>query len=144
MCKRQDEKKQIALNTHLILCLILSLVFLGLSISCAFENEIWLAIMFAIFTLLPIFVFTISPLYFVFSNEDVEIIYNFGQRERIKWNSVRSISLTGSWISKGGGTPHYVFSYPKKEKTLFFVAGEIPKTRKTKKLIKKYYKKNIV
>ena len=137
-------KKHIALNTHLILCLFLFIVFIGLSISCALEKEIGLSIMFGIFVLLPIFVFAISPLYFVFSDECVQIIYNFGQKEKIKWSDIRNISLMGSWIGVGGGLPHYNIAYPKKEKRLFFVVGEIQKTRKTKKLIEKYYKKKIV
>ncbi len=137
-------KKHIALNTHLILCLFLFIIFIGLSISCALEKEIGLSIMFGIFVLLPIFVFAISPLYFVFSDECVQIIYNFGQKEKIKWSDIRNISLMGSWIGAGGGLPHYNIAYPKKEKRLFFVVGEIQKTRKTKKLIEKYYEKKIV
>ena len=137
-------KKHIALNTHLILCVVLFIVFLGFSISSAIESDISLSIMFGTFALLPIFVFSISPLYFVFSDECIEIIYNFGQKEIIKWSDIRNISLMGSWISAGGGLPHYVIAYPKKEKRLFFVVGEIQKTRKTKKLIEKYYKKKIV
>ena len=137
-------KKTYAFNTLLILCLVLFIVFLGLCISCAIESDIGLSIMFGIFVLLPVFVFAISPLYFVFSDEYVEIIYNFGQREKIKWSDIRSISLMGSWIGAGGGLPHYVIAYPRKEKRLFFVVGEIQKTRKTKKLIEKYYKKEIV
>ena len=138
------DKKHIAFNTHLILCFILFIVFLSLSIICAIVNEIGLSIMFGIFVLLPIFVFTISPLYFVFSDNYVEIVYNFGQKEQIKWNDIRNISLMGSWIGAGGGLPHYVIAYPRKEKRLFFVVGEIQKTRKTKKLIEKYYNKKIV
>ena len=100
--------------------------------------------MFGSFVLLLVFVLAFSPLYFVFSDEYVEIVYNFGQREIIKWKDIRTISLMGSWIGAGGGSPHYVFAYPRKEKRLFFVVGEIPKTRKTKKLIEKYYKRKIV
>ncbi|MBQ8683265.1 MAG: hypothetical protein IJ518_01965 [Clostridia bacterium] len=137
-------KKHIAINTHLILCVVLFIVFLGLSISCAIESEIGLSIMFGIFVLLPIFVFAISSLYFSFSDDYVEIVYNFGQREQIKWTDIRSISLMGSWIGAGGGSPHYVIAYPRKDKRLFFVVGEIQKTRKTKKFIEKYYKKKIV
>ena len=137
-------KKHIALNTHLILCVALFIIFLALSISCAMGNEIGLSIMFGIFVLLPVFVFAISPFYFVFSDECVEIVYNFGQREKIKWSDIRNISLMGSWIGAGGGLPHYVIAYPKKDKRLFFVVGEIQKTRKTKKFIEKYYKKKIV
>ena len=136
-------RKQIAFNTHLLLCLLLFPIFLGLSVSCAMEKEIGLSIMFAVFILLPIFVFAISPLYFIFSDEHIEIVYNFGQKEIIKWSEIRNISLLGRWIGRGGGLPHYVIAYPRKEKRLFFVAGEIPKTRKTKKLIEKYYKKKI-
>ncbi|MBR5451924.1 MAG: hypothetical protein IKV36_02890 [Clostridia bacterium] len=137
-------KKHIALNTHLILCVALFIIFLALSISCAMENEIGLSIVFAVFILLPIFVFAISPLYFSFTDEYIEIVYNFGQREKIKWKEIRNISLMGSWIGVGGRSPHYVIAYPKREKRLFFVVGEIQKTRKTKKFIEKYYKKKIV
>ena len=137
-------KKYIAFNTHLILCFVLFLIFISLSIGCAIEKESGLGIMFALFTLLPLFVFGISPLYFVFSDECIKIIYSFGQKEVIKWSDIRNISLMGSWIGAGGGLPHYVVSYPKREKRLFFVVGEIQKTRKTKKFIEKYYKKKIV
>ena len=137
-------KKYIAFNTHLILCFVLFSIFIGLSIGCAIEGDIGLSIMFGIFVLLPVFVFAISPLYFVFSDEYVEIVYNFGQKEIIKWSDIRNISLMGSWIGAGGGLPHYVIAYPKKDKRLFFVVGEIQKTRKTKKFIEKYYKKKIV
>lgn len=137
-------KKQIALNTHLIFCIILFFIFIGISISCAVENEVGLSIMFAVFLLLPIFVFAISPLCFVFSDEYVEIVYSFGQREKICWRDVRSISLMGSWIGAGGGFPHYSIAYPRKEKRLFFVVGEIPKTMRTTYLIKKITNKKIV
>ena len=138
------DKKHIAFNTHLILCFFLFVVFLGLSISCAIGKEIVFSIIFAILVLLPMFMFAISPLYFVFSEECVEIIYHFGQRETIKWRDIRNISRMGGWVTPGGGLPHYVIAYPQKEKRVFFVAGEIPVTRKTKKLIIKYYKGEFV
>ena len=65
------DKKHIALNKHLIISILLFFVFLGISISCAIENEVGLSIMFAVLLLLPIFTFAISPLYFVFSDEYV-------------------------------------------------------------------------
>ena len=140
----QKNKKHIAINTHLILCLVLFIAFLGLSINCAMGNETVLSVMFAVFVLLPVVVFAVSPLCFVFTDEFVEIVYNFGQRERIKWADIRSISIMGSWLGGGGGLPRYVVAYPRAEKRLFFVVGEINKTAKTKKLIMKYYKKKIV
>ena len=137
------KQRYIALNTHLMICLIMFPIFLALSVSCAMEQEIGLSVAFAVLILLPLLVFAISPVYFVFSDECIEIVYNFGQRETIKWSDIRSISIVGYWIGKGGGLPHYVIAYPIKEKRLFFVSGEIPKTRKTKKLIEMYYKKKI-
>ncbi len=136
-------KKYIAFNTHLVFFAVFFLVILGIFESCVREKEIGLSIGFGLFLLAPVFCFFISPLYFVFSDEGVEIVYHFRQREYIKWNEVRDISLMGSWLSGGGGPPHYVIAYPSKEKRPFFVTGEISKTVKTKKLLKKYYQKKI-
>ncbi|MBQ8719648.1 MAG: hypothetical protein IJY65_01285 [Clostridia bacterium] len=138
------KQKQYAFNTQLFFVIALLIVFLVLSICSAIENEVGLSIGFAVATLLPVFVFLISPLYTAFSDEEIEIVYILGQREIIKWKYIRCIYLNGSWISRGGGLPHYEVAYPTNVKRAFFVRGEIPKTRKTKKYIKMYYKKDIV
>lgn len=83
-------------------------------------------------------------MYYVFSEDSVEIIYLWGQKEEIKWDVVRSITQNGSWISRYSAPPYYNFAYPVDKKRLFFMRGDVSKTRKTKKLIKKYYKKDIV
>ena len=137
-------KKQIAINTHVILCFLLFCILLGISVACAIENEMGLCIAFSFFLLLPIFVFVISPLFFVFSDDCVEIVYNFGTKEKIRWKDIKSITLMGSWIGKYTSPPHYVIAYNRKGKQPFFAAGRVPKTRKTKILIRKYYKKEIV
>lgn len=141
--KRTNEK-YIALNTHLILVLILFITLLSLFISGAIEQDMELCVFSVIFLLVPICAFLVSPLYIVFSDRYVEIVYNFGQREIIKWCDIRKIYIMGSWIQNSGGPPHYVIVYPRYEKRLFFVNGEIPKTRKTKRLLKRYYKKEIL
>jgi hypothetical protein len=135
-------KKHIALNTQImILGIVLFPIFLGISIVGAKEKNMEMCILSAIITLVIIFVFLISPLCFVFSDEGVEIIYHFGQRENIKWNEIRSITQRGSWV--GGGMPCYEIAYPCREKRWFFVCGSINKMPKTTRLIKKYYKKEI-
>ena len=141
---KKTKQKHYAFNTHLLFVIAFFIIFLFFSICAAIEYEVGLSIGFAVATLLPIFVFLISPLYIVFSNEEIEIIYILGQREIIKWKNIRCIYLNGSWISGGGGLPHYELAYPTNVKRAFFVRGEIPKTRKTKKYIKMYYKKDIV
>ena len=140
----KTKQKHYAFNTQLFFVIALFAIFLVLSICAAIEREIGLSIGFAVVTLLPVFVLLISPLYVVFSDEEIEIVYIMGQKEIIKWKNIRYIRLNGAWISRGGGFPHYEVVYPTDVKRAFFVRGEIPKTRKTKKYIKMYYKKDIV
>ena len=133
-------KTYTAFNTHLFLPIGMFLIFLFIAISCVRNGEIGLAIGFGIATLLPIFVFLISPLYTVFSYKEVKIVYVMGQKEIIRWTDVRNITSYGSFFSKYEPLPYYELSYPKNKKRPFFVKGEIPKTFKTKKLIKKLYR----
>lgn len=132
------KKKQTAFNTHLLICFILFPLFLYLSIACFMEKTIVMGVIFALITLITAAVFLTSPLYFVFSEESVEIVYNFGQREKIIWDDVISIKKGGGWI-KGNGYPHYAVDYPKPEKQKFFMIGEIAKTIRTRKLLALYY-----
>lgn len=136
------KKKQRAFNTHLNICFILFPLFIYLCIVCFIEKSTVPGIIFAVLCLLPVTVFLTSPLFFVFDDESVEIVYNFGLRENIKWSEVRGVTLTGSWL-KGGGYPHYEIAYPKVQKQKFFMLGEISKTARTKKLMAFYYKKGI-
>ena len=140
---KKTKQKHYAFNTHLLFGVAFFIIILAFSIFSAVEGEIGLSIGFAAFTLLPIFAFFVSPLYIVFSDEEIKIIYVAGQREVIKWDSIRCISLYGSWIARNAQLPHYAVAYRTNEKRLFFVNGEIPKTRKTKKYIEQYYRKNI-
>ena len=136
-------KKQIAVNTHLIFFAAFFLVMLGIFESVARGKEIGLSIGFGLALLGPVVCFCISPLYFVFSDEYLEIVYLFGLKEQIKWSQIKCITRKGSWISKGGGFPRYAIIYPSKEKRPFFVVGEISKTERTKRLLKHYYKREI-
>ena len=138
-----DKKKQIAINTHLLHPIVFCVIFILLAIFSAKDEETWLAVGFAAFTLLPLFVFLISPMYYVFSEEGVKIVYLWGQKEEIEWTFVRSIEIEGNWMVGRMGFPHYHVAYPQNKKLMFFMNGDISKTRKTKKLIKKYYKKYI-
>ena len=141
---KKAKQKHYAFNTQLFFVIAFFIIFLVLSICAAIEREVGLSIGFAVATLLPVFVFLISPLYIAFSDEEIEIVYIMGQREIIKWRNIRCIYFNSSWVSRGGGFPHYEVAYPTNVKRAFFVRGEIPKTRKAKKYIKMYYKKEIV
>ena len=139
-----SNKKQKAINTHLWLPVALFVIFVTIGIVCIIEKEVWLSVGFFVAALLPLFVFLVSPLYYVFSKESVEIIYLWGQKEEIQWDEIRSITRFGGWFSLGGGTSRYNIAYPTDKKRAFFINGDVYKTRKTKELIQKYYKRNIV
>lgn len=136
-------KKQIALNSHIILCGLLFCALLGMAAVCAAANEIGLCVGFSLLLLVPVFAFLVSPRYFVFSDDCVEIVYHFGIKEQIRWKDIQRVSLMGSWFNRFSAAPHYVIAYNCREKRPFFVAGRIPKTRKTKNLMKMYCKKEI-
>lgn len=132
-------KKQIAVNTHLWLPVMLFAVFITMVIFCIRERAVWLAIGFSIVSLFPLLAFLISPLYYVFTEESVDIIYLWGQREEIQWRAIKRITRCGSWTARGGATPHYHISYSGNQKRAFFMDGDISKTRKTEKLLHRYY-----
>lgn len=136
--------RYIAFNTHLILCIIMLIIVIGILCVSISAEIIISAVVSALLGLLTIFVILISPIAFVFTQHDVTIIYWFGLRETIKWSNIKSIWETGSWILRGGGTPRYVLSYPKHGKKAFFMNGEITKTFRTNHLVKKFWNKKIV
>lgn len=135
-------KKEIAINTHLWLPIVGFVVSLLLCILYIGEGAVGGAIVSAIFVLISLFVFLTSPMYYVFTNKEIEIIYLWGQKEKIRWIDIRNITLFGSWISRGESTPHYHIAYPA-QKRLFFMTGDISKTRKTKRLFKNHYGREI-
>lgn len=147
MRKKQTEKieklkKYRALNSHIILWLFLFISLIILAVFCIKEKEKGLAIGFLIFAIISISPLLFTPIYYVFTKKDITIVYLFGIKEKIEWWETKSITEEGSWLG-GNGLPHYHIVYPKKKKCPFFVTGEITKTRRTKKLLKRFYVKEI-
>ena len=144
MKKSTEEKlkRYRALNTHIVLWLLLFALLSVLTAFCIVGKEKGLAIGFSIFAVISISPLLFTPIYYVFTKKDVTIVYLFGIKEKIEWWETKSITEKGSWLG-GNGMPHYSISYPKRKKRPFFVTGEITKTRRTKKLLKKLYIKEI-
>ena len=138
-----QNKKEIAVNTHLFSWLAILIAFICLTVWSIIDDSIGIAIGFGIVCFVYILVFLISPIYFTFSDGDIEIVYTLGMKEYIEIDTIRSITSEGSWVSKGHGTPHFNIAYPRTKKLPFFMCGDISKTRKTKKLMAKYCKKKI-
>jgi len=144
MKEKQTEKlkKYRAINTHIILWLFLFVSLSILAVLCIIEKEKGLSVVFAIFAIISILPVLLTPIYYVFTKKDVTIVYLFGIKEKIEWWETKSVTEEGSYFG-GNGLPHYHISYPKRKKRPFFVTGEITKTRRTKKLLKKLYIKEI-
>ena len=142
-----SKQRKIAFNTHLIFFFVLSLIFIGLAIFFLTDNEdgdITLSIVGFALAAVPIFGIVISPVIYIFEDDKLTIVYILGMKEIITWKEMRSIRKMGGWFGgKGRGFPVYEVTYPKYKKTLFFVEGCIVSNRKTAKLLKEYYKKNI-
>ena len=139
-------KKKIAVNTNLMLYLAFFFISICIGIVNPLKNEIVNYIIIAFLSLVIIFLLVIFPLYYVFSDECVEIIYTFGIKEKIKWKEI-DVIIVWNW-SVGSlrvpDPPNYMIVYPKKKKLPFFAMGYIAKNRRTTTLIKKYYKKEII
>ena len=140
-------KRKIAFNTHLIFFFFLLLVFVGLAIFFLTDSEdgdVALSVVGFALAVAPIFGIVISPVIYIFEDNKLTIVYCLGMKEIITWKEIRAVRKMGGWFGgKGRGFPVYEVIYPKHKKTPFFVEGCIVSNRKTAKLLKEYYKKNI-
>ena len=141
------KERKVAFNTHLILFFVLFLIFIGLAIFFLTDSEdadIALSIVGFALAAAPIFGIVISSVIYIFEDDKLTIVYFLGRKEIIAWKEIRSIRKMGGWFGgKGRGFPVYEVIYPKHKKTPFFVESCIVSNRKTAKLLKAYYKKNI-
>ena len=138
-----DIKKEIAVNTQTGLGIFM-LVSLGTMAFVSFsDGEMELGIAFMCFALLTVGVFLFLPLYTVFTAQAVQIVYLNGYKENIPWKAVKKVEKWGSWSNRFGGLPCYRLQYATNEKLPFFAIGEIPRSRRAKKLLDKYWKKGI-
>ena len=120
-------------------------IFVGFLFSCfGFEiEEIIFAVGGIVIALIFIFLLLISPTHYIFTNEKLVICHPFKRREIILWEDVTGTMSFGSWFRKSlFGLPHYKIYYRHK-KEIIFLNGEICRSRRTKKLLKKYYKGNV-
>ncbi len=139
-----DHKRKMALNTHLIFFFILFLIFSGMAITFAVEDgDIALSVVGFVLAAAPIFAIVISPVVYIFDREKLTIVYCLGVKETIAWKDIRSITKRGGWFGKGRGLPDYQVAYPRRHKLPFFAQSCVSSNRRTERLIKEYYKKNI-
>lgn len=136
-------EKYIAFNYHVFVFLFA--VFVGFLFSCfgfEIEEAIFVVVGIAI-VLIFVFLLLISPTHYIFTNEKLIICHPFKRRETILWEDVTGVNSFGSWFRRSlFGLPHYKIYYRHK-KEIVFLNGEICRSRRTKKLLEKYYKGNV-
>ena len=142
------KERKIAFNTNHIFFFVLFVIFIGLAISFLTDSkdgDIILSIAGFTMAVAPIFAIVISPVIYIFDDDQLTIVYCLGIKEVISWKEIRSITKRGGWFKgTGRGMPVYEIAYPNKKKIPFFVEACVAHNKKTAKLMKEYYKKNIV
>ncbi len=133
---------QIAFNSHSVFIFFIALIFVLIFLSCLMTNEIVGAIFFCLISLCGLFYISVSPIYVLFSETEITIKYFWKQKEQIPWDLIKYIEVGGNWISKGP-LPYYRIIYPHVPNKFFFVNNEIPRTRRTQKLLHLYWKEKI-
>ena len=132
-----ENKKVKAINTQNFIWLFCFAILLMIAVVC-FVDGSWIAgIIFSVLAIMPVSVVLLSPLYYVFTDEGVTIVYTLGGEEKISWQKVNKVKLFSSWLAKGSGSPHYYISHDG-DKSKGYMSSEIAKTMKTKKLMELY------
>ena len=135
------KNKKIAFNHNLWGFLFIFLVFLALTVTGIIKQE-WLMFGFSLLFLLGILFFIlVEPFIIIFSKEEIQIIYTIGKKEIIPIDQIKTIFKKGSWFVKYQGLPVYVIDYPHPLK-MFFMDAKLPRTKKVKKLLRIFYKKD--
>ena len=136
-------EKEIALNNHIFSnSLFVVFGFLLMSFG-VWSDEIIFAVFGILLVLIFVIILLIAPTHYIFTNQSVVICHPFKRKEVIRWENIRSIRKYGScFYPEHNGFTHYKIHYLHK-KEILFLNGEICKSRKTKRLLEKYYKGNL-
>ncbi len=137
------KNKKYAFNTYFILSAFINAVFVYLTVMTAIEKD---CLLFGISLGLAVVIFLVNliqPLLVIFTPDEIRIIYAIGVKEIIPISKIRSIYSQGKAFARRAGPPVYVVRYPHEQKH-FFVVGEIPRTFRTKKLLKQYCGKKLI
>ena len=141
--KSKNTTQYIAFNIHIARDMVLILFYLLIASFGLWAEEHIFTVSGILLTVGYLALLFINPIYYLFSEEKLVICHPFKRQETIYWEDIRSISRYGSWSNpKFMGIPHYKVYY-RHDKERWFMKGEICRSRRTKKLLQKYYKGNV-
>ena len=144
MAKKKQTEQYKVFNREIVLFSSLFIVLLMVSISCFLTNETDIALFLlagAILVSLGVF---LSPLYFVFSSKSLTAVWLLSFKKTIHWSSVNNI-IENKLFSAVDDSAHYeimyLYNYKGKQMIRRF---DLPRNKKTRKLVEKYAKYKIV
>ena len=94
-----------------------------------------------ILTLVWVYEIATSPMYTVFTEKELVIVYAVGYKETIAWDEIKKIYIECGVCSR---VPDYVVDYKGEKEKPFFAKGKVPKSKKMQNLMDLYWKKEIL
>ena len=137
-------EKTVIFNRRILLFIFAFVMFLCFSISFFKSGDKEIGIALLVISVLISFGIFFSPLYFVFTKNEITIIWFFQYKRIISWNSIKSI-IELKWGEVHRDLPKYELIYHLNYKG-YIVSKQfdIPRNKKTKKVIERYAKYKIV
>lgn len=137
-------EKTVIFNRRILLFVVAFVAFLCLSISFfnSGDKEIGIALL-VVSALISLGIF-FTPLYFIFTKNEITIIWLFQYKRVIPWSAVKSI-IELKWGEVYRDLPKYELIYHLNHKG-YIVSKQfdIPRNKKTKKVIERYAKYKII
>ena len=137
-------EKTVIFNRRILLFIFAFVMFLCFSISFFKSGDKEIGIALLVISVLISFGIFFSPLCFVFTKNEITIIWFFQYKRIISWNSIKSI-IELKWGEVHRDLPKYELIYHLNYKG-YIVSKQfdIPRNKKTKKVIERYAKYKIV
>ena len=144
MAKKKQTEQYKVFNREIVLFSSMFIVLLTVSISCFLTNETDIALFLlagAILVSLGVF---LSPLYFVFSSKSLTAVWLLSFKKTIHWSSVNNI-IENKLFSAVDDSAHYEIMYRYNYKGKPMIRQfDLPRNKKTRRLVEKYAKYKIV
>lgn len=139
-----SKTKTLIFNKQILLFLFFFVLLLCFSVSFFKESDTELGTVLLIASLLVCVGIFTTPLYFVFTKNEITGKYIFGYKKVISWGSVKNI-IEIKWGQAYKALPHYQLIYNYNYNGRMIIKQfDIPRNRKTKAVIEKYAKYKII
>lgn len=139
-----SKTKTLIFNKQILLFLFFFVLLLCFSVSFFKESDTELGTVLLIASLFVCVGIFTTPLYFVFTKNEITGKYLVGYKKVISWGSVKNI-IEIKWGQAYKALPHYQLIYNYNHNGRMIIKQfDIPKNRKTKAVIEKYAKYKII